>query len=95
MFLSNQKPLIHGTQTISVRNITVKKVVKILGVHFTYDESLWKKLNFDEILKSIKEKLNFWKWRNLTILGRIQIVKTFVIPTLMFSWFSMCSQRHY
>ena len=47
MFLDNQKPLIHGTQTISVSNITFKKVVKILGVHFTYDESLWKKLNFE------------------------------------------------
>ena len=27
------------------RNITVKKVIKILGVHFTYDQTLWKKLN--------------------------------------------------
>ena len=42
------------------------------------------KLNFDEILKSIKEKLQFWNWRNLTILGRIQIVKTFVIPIFMY-----------
>ena len=29
------------------RNITVKKVIKILGVHFTYDHTLWRKLNFD------------------------------------------------
>ena len=93
MFLGNQKPLIHGTQTISVRNITVKKVVKILGVHFTYDESLWKKLNFYEILKSIKEKLNFWKWRNLTILGRIQIVKTFVIPIFMYRAGLVCVHK--
>ena len=42
------------------------------------------KLNFDEILKLIKEKLQFWNWRNLTILGRIQIVKTFVIPIFMY-----------
>ena len=28
---------------------------------------------------SIKEKLNLWRWRNLTVIGRIQIVKTFVI----------------
>ena len=55
-----------------------------LGVHFTYDEGLWKKLNFDEILTSIKKKLHLWNWRNLTILGRIQLVKTFVIPIFMY-----------
>ena len=27
------------------RNITVKKVIKILGVHFTHDQTLWKKSN--------------------------------------------------
>ena len=31
----------------------------------------------------MKEKLQFWNLRNLTILGRIQIVKTFVIPIFM------------
>ena len=25
-----------------------------------------------------------WKWRNLTILGRIQIVKTFIVPIFMY-----------
>ena len=44
-----------------------------------------KKFNFDEILKSIKEKLKMWKWRDLTILGRIQIVKTLsVTPVFMY-----------
>ena len=68
------------------RNITVKKVIKILGVHFTYDHTLWRKLNFDGTLKTIQERLNFWNWRNLTILGRIQIIKSFVIP--VFSLFT-------
>ena len=66
------------------RNITVKNAVKILGVYFTYDEGIWKKLNFDEILTSIKKKLHLWNWRNLTILGRIQLVKTIVIPIFMY-----------
>ena len=50
------------------RNITAKKAIKILGVHFTYDQTLWRKLNFDETLKTIKERLNCWNWRNLTVL---------------------------
>ena len=46
--------------------------------------SFGKKLNFEETLKSISEKLRFWNWRNLTILGRIQTVKTFAVPVLMY-----------
>jgi len=35
-------------------------------------------------LKSIKKSINMWKWRNLSLLGKIQIIKTFAIPKLMF-----------
>ena len=36
-----------------------------------------------------------WKWTDITILGRIQIVKTFVIP--MFTYqekFNLCAKRY-
>ena len=47
----------------------MKDMIKILGVYFTYNDSQRKKINFDEIIKSIKEKLQMWKWRELSILG--------------------------
>ena len=50
-------------------------------------------MNFDEILKSIKEKLQMWKWRGLTTLGRIQIVKTFVIPLLTYRASLICVHK--
>ena len=75
------------------RNITTKKAIKILGVHFTYDQTLWRKLNFDETLKTIKERLNCWNWRNLTVLGRIQIIKSFVIPVFMYRAGLVCSHQ--
>ena len=34
-----------------------------------------------------------WKWRDLTILGRIQIVKTFVIPIFMYRAGLICVQK--
>ena len=34
-----------------------------------------------------------WKWRDLTILGRIQIVKTFVIPMFMYRASLICVQK--
>jgi len=60
-----------------------KTSVKILGVHFDYKNVRRKKANFDSVLKSIKKVLNMWKWRGLTLIGRIQIVKSFAIPKIL------------
>ena len=54
-----------------------------MGVHFTYDLRAKQKLNVDELISSIQEKLRIWRWRDLTI-GRIQIVKTFIIPIFLY-----------
>ena len=59
LFLGNGQK--STTETVislgSNRNFTVEKAIKILEVHFTYDQSMWRKLNFDETraLKTIKE----------------------------------------
>ena len=41
------------------------------------------KTNFESIRKSIRDILNMWKWSGLTLLGRIQIVKSFIIPKVL------------
>lgn len=60
------------------------EIIKILGVYFGYDEKQRNDLNFRQTLKSIKKSIHLWKWRSLSILGKIQIIKTFAIPKLMF-----------
>jgi len=56
---------------------------KFWDVHFDYDELSRKKGNFEAVLKSIKRTLSMWKWRGLTPVGKIQIVKSFAIPKFM------------
>ena len=68
----------------------IKKSVKILGVYFTYDRRLKRILSFDEINKTIKNKLRIWKWRDLTILGKIQLVETFIILTFFYPASIIC-----
>ena len=92
MVLDNHVSSTVATVTSS-KNIRVNHTIKILGVYFTYNDSQRRKLNFDEILRWIKEKLQMWKWRDLTILGRIQIVKTFVIPIFMYHASLICVQK--
>ena len=58
--------------------------MKILGIYYTYNSRLKNELNFDAILKSLKKTLNNWQWRNLTVFGKIQIIKTFAMPKLLF-----------
>ena len=67
--------------------------MKILGVYFTYDRRLRHKLNFKEIIDAIETTLQLCKWRNLTIIERIQIVKIFVIPLIMYRTGSICIDK--
>ena len=58
--------------------------IKILGVYFGYDVRQREALNFRQILKDMKKSINIWKWRGLSLLGKIQIVKTFAVPKIMY-----------
>ena len=66
MILGNCSPTLQQDNVVSC-NLKIKKVVKILGVHFTYDFRAKQKLNVDEFISSIQQKLRIWRWRDLTI----------------------------
>ena len=76
-FYENPPALLHDIKKIN-------KPIKILGVFFTYNKTLDYTLNFDGVIQSIANTLKLWKWRNLTLFGRIQIIKTFIIPKLCY-----------
>jgi len=76
-------------------SINIKANVKILGIHFTYDYRIKQKMNFDELITSIKDKLRIWRWRDLTIIGRIQIVKTFIIPIFLYRASMICLGKEF
>lgn len=78
-----------------IENFEIKNSVKILGVHFTYDSRAKRMLNFDEIVTSIKQKLDIWRWRDLTMFGRIQIVKTFIIPIFLYRASMVCCDQEF
>ena len=62
----------------------ISKVIKILGVNFTFNHSLFYKLNFESIEKSLRGLLKGWSWRGLTLLGKIQVIKSFAIPKILY-----------
>ena len=74
----------HTVQHVDFAKHNVCEIIKILGVHFGYDLKQRDTLNYRQTLKDIKKSINMWKWRGLSLLGRIQIIKTFAIPKLMY-----------
>jgi len=77
--------LLLGNMEIKASELGAKKpVVKILGVHFTHDHSLFYKMNFETIEKSLRESLKSWSWRGLSLSGRIQVIKPFATPKILY-----------
>ena len=80
---------------VDFKGIKIKRALKILGIFFTCDNRAKQKLNFDELIESIKKKLKMWRWRDLTLIGRIQIVKTFIIPILLYRASMICLDKEF
>ena len=50
-----------------------QKCVILLGIFITYDVQLLVEKNFKQRLKKVKNTLNLWKWRGLSIHGKVNI----------------------
>ena len=86
LLLGNRAYILQESNVVpeNIHNIKVKKSVKILGIHFAHAFQARLKLNVEELISSIQHKLRIWKWRDLTIIGKIQIIKTFIIPIFLY-----------
>lgn len=78
--------LLLGNKEVAVRNFELegtkfKKTTKIVGVHFTYNNSLFCKLNFEAIEKLLRNLQKGWGWRGLTLIAKLQILKSFALKT--------------
>ena len=62
-----------------------EKPVRVLGIYLSYNEILAHESNFEDKLVKIRQTLNMWRSRNLTLHGRIQIVKTFLISQFTYT----------
>ena len=58
--------------------------IKILGVFFALDVNVKENMNYKEILSKIKKLLTWWKQRDLTLMGKIQLLKGFIFSKLIY-----------
>lgn len=58
--------------------------IKVLGVYLSYNKSECDCMNFEPKIAKCQAVINDWKGRNLTLLGKVQIIKTFIISQFLF-----------
>lgn len=72
-----------------------KKPIKTLGVYFSYNKQENERLNFSEKLLKCQHILNSWKQRNLTLLGKALVLKTFIISQFLYITNALDIPKHY
>ena len=73
----------HRKDTFQILRMN-EEPIYALGVYFSYDEKLAAKKNFFDRLDSLRKLLNIWSARDISVHGRIQIVKSMAISKLTF-----------
>ena len=68
-----------------------QKCVKSLGVFITYDVQLPVEKNFQQLLKKVKNTINSWKIRGLSIYGNVNIIKSILFPKMIYPSSSLCT----
>ena len=58
--------------------------MKITGVYFSFDITKQITKNYEDVLVKIEKTLNLWKQRGISLIGRIQIVKTYAFSQIRF-----------
>ena len=58
--------------------------MRILGIYFSYDQDACDELNFSNRIDKAKRILTWWATRNLTLYGRVQIIKTFIMSQFLY-----------
>ena len=72
-----------------------KEPINALGFSFSYNQECANRLNFGEKIFNFEKRLNTWQRRNLTLYGKINIVKTLGISKLIYSASVLPVPDHY
>ena len=67
---------------------------RCLGIYLGHNKQLNERRNFSEKVDQIEEALKNWEKRDLSLIGRVQVIKTFAISKLVFPASLMCTPEH-
>ena len=59
--------------------------INVLGVTIAHEEVVAK--NYSGIIDKVKKTLSNWKNRDLSLLGKVQVVNTLVVSLFVYNWY--------
>ena len=81
VWIGSKKYSTHSIKTKWKLNWDVNRF-KLLRITFDVDLNKMLTLNFSDKMSNIRAKINYWKRRSLTPLGKITIVKSLLLSSL-------------
>ena len=63
----------------------MRSTMRILGVHVSYNERENNELNFNLKMHKMQTNLDIWRARNLTLFGKVMIIKSLGLSQLVYS----------
>ena len=63
---------------------------KTLGINFSLNVNSLYDLNFVPKLRQIEQTLNCWKHRNLSLIGKVTVIKSLLVPQLLYLFSVLC-----
>ncbi len=63
---------------------------KTLGINFSLNVNSLYELNFVPKLVQIEQTLNCWKHRNLSLIGKVTVIKSLLLPQLLYLFSVLC-----
>jgi len=76
-------------ELLDINGIPVKKVITYLGIKICKDEKERGQLNFQSVVKKVKNRFNLWLMRDLSLNGRILLSKTECLSRLLYPAISL------
>jgi hypothetical protein len=58
--------------------------IQILGIYFSHNKEYFRSQNLDRVFEKFKATLSIWKLRNLTLYGKVQVVRSLAISQLLY-----------
>ena len=64
--------------------ILTKEPIKSLGVYFGYNKTQCDQLNYEKQINKCKAIIKNWNQRNISLIGRIAVFKSLILPNITF-----------
>ena len=85
----------YATNNLNLGTIEIKKIHQNFRGSFHVQQFIFYKLNFESTEKSLRNMLKGCGWRGLTVIGKIQVLKSFALPKILYRLTMIANKKEF